>query len=177
MIITISGMPGSGKSTVGKILAKQLGYRFYSMGDLRGKMALERGMKLDELNKLGESEEWTDREVDEYQKKLGQTEDNFVIDGRLSWYCIPQSFKVFLTVKIEEGARRIFKKQRPDEQHAATVEDMVAQIRSRVASDNTRYRKWYGVQFDDPKNYNLTLDTTALPPKQVVARIRRTLPA
>ena len=38
MIITISGLPGSGKSTIGKMLAKKLGYKFYSMGDLRGKI-------------------------------------------------------------------------------------------------------------------------------------------
>lgn len=177
MIITISGLPGSGKSTIGKRLAKQLGYRFYSMGDLRGKMAMERNMSIDQLNKLGESEEWTDQEVDEYQKKLGQTEDNFVIDGRLSWHFIPQSFKVFLTVNVEEGARRIFKRQRPDESPVKSVEEMAAQIRARIASDNTRYQKWYGVQFDDPKNYNITIDTTAISPKQVVIGIRRALPA
>lgn len=177
MIITISGLPGSGKSTIGKRLATQLGYRFYSMGDLRGKMAMERGMSIDELNKLGEQEGWTDQEVDEYQKKLGETEDNFVIDGRLSWHFIPKSFKVFLTVAVEEGARRIFKKQRPDEAPVGTMQDMVAQIRARIASDNTRYRKWYGVQFNDAKNYDLTINTTALPPKQVVEKIRRALPA
>lgn len=171
MIITISGLPGSGKSTVGKRLAKQLGYRFYSMGDLRGKMAMERGMSIDQLNKLGESEVWTDQEADEYQKKLAQTEDNFVIDGRLSWHFIPQSFKVFLTVDVEEGARRIFKRQRPDEPPVTSVQEMAAQIRARIASDNTRYQKWYGVQFNDPKNYDVVINTTRGGQKQVVKEI------
>ncbi len=40
MIITIAGMPGSGKTTVAKILADKLNLKRYSMGDLRGKMAL-----------------------------------------------------------------------------------------------------------------------------------------
>ncbi|MBU0540313.1 AAA family ATPase, partial [Patescibacteria group bacterium] len=67
MIITISGVPGSGKTTVAKILAERLGMKFYSMGDLRGKMATERGLTIDELNKLGETEAFTDNDVDTYQ--------------------------------------------------------------------------------------------------------------
>ena len=71
MIITISGVPGSGKSTAGKSVARKLGYEYVSMGDFRGKMAMERGLTIDELNKLGEKEDWTDRQADEYQRELG----------------------------------------------------------------------------------------------------------
>ena len=56
MIITISGIPGSGKTTVGRMLAEKLGYKFYSIGDLRGKMAMERGMTIDQLNELGKTD-------------------------------------------------------------------------------------------------------------------------
>ena len=69
MIISISGVPGSGKTSVAKIIADKLGMNFYSMGNMRGKMALDRGMTIDELNALGEKEAFTDAEVDEYQKK------------------------------------------------------------------------------------------------------------
>ena len=89
MIITINGTPGSGKSTVAKFLAKKLKLRHYSMCDLRRKMALEKGMTIDELNKIGEKEAWTDKDADNCQKKLGKKEDNFIIDGRLSWFFIP----------------------------------------------------------------------------------------
>ncbi len=91
MIITISGLPGSGKSTVGKILAKKLGYEFMSLGDLRGKIAIDRGITIDELNHLGEKEGWTDKEVDDYQREYGKTHDNLVVEGRLSFYFIPRS--------------------------------------------------------------------------------------
>ncbi|MCX6741353.1 MAG: AAA family ATPase, partial [Candidatus Parcubacteria bacterium] len=46
MIITLSGKPGSGKTTVAKILAEKLGYKFYSTGDLRGQMAMKRGLTI-----------------------------------------------------------------------------------------------------------------------------------
>ncbi|NIO22939.1 MAG: AAA family ATPase, partial [Candidatus Aenigmarchaeota archaeon] len=72
MIITIAGQAGSGKSSVAEFLAKRLGFKRYSMGDLRRKAAYERGMTLAEFNKLGEKDDFTDRFVDELQEKLGK---------------------------------------------------------------------------------------------------------
>ncbi|MDP2918221.1 MAG: cytidylate kinase family protein, partial [bacterium] len=143
MIITISGRPGSGKSTVGKMLAKKLGYNFYSMGDLRGKMAMERGITINELNEIGKREGWTDREPDEYQKKLGKTEDNFVIDSRLGFYFIPHSFKVFIEVDSKIGAERVFKNQRPDEKPITDIKEMQTAFESRAKQDDERYQKYY----------------------------------
>jgi len=160
MIITISGMPGSGKSTVGKILAERLGYKFYSMGDLRGKMAMDRGMTIDELNELGRDEDWTDREADEYQIELAKKEDNFVIDGRVSFYFIPSSFKIFLTADLSEASRRVFQNQRPDEEKVNTVQELEKRMRNRIKQDDFRYKKYYDVDFQNQSNFDLVLDTT-----------------
>ena len=108
MVISITGSPGSGKSTIAKMLATALNVPWYSVGDLRGKMAQERGMTIDELNALGETEAFTDHDVDEYQKKLGESGESFIIDGRLSWHFIPSSLKVFLNVDPTVAATRIF---------------------------------------------------------------------
>ncbi|HWQ99821.1 MAG TPA: cytidylate kinase family protein [Candidatus Methylomirabilis sp.] len=166
MIISISGVPGSGKTSVGNILAERLGLKFYSMGGLRGKMAMDRGMTIDQLNALGEKESSTDTEVDEYQRELGKKEDNFVIEGRLSWHFIPHSFKIFLDCGAREAARRIFSartresEERGDEPLYANEEATVRGIAERTASDVRRYEKYYGVDYRDPKQYDLILDTT-----------------
>lgn len=168
MIISISGVPGSGKTSVGKILAKRLGMNFYSMGELRGKMAAERGLTIDELNALGEREAFTDTTVDDYQKELGKKEDNFVIEGRLGWYFIPHSMKIFLNCDSREAARRIFEakklsaEERHDEPPYRSIEEAEQELDKRMTSDTLRYQKYYGVNYRDPKQYDLVIDTTKI---------------
>jgi len=175
MIITLSGYPGSGKSTVGKILAKKLGYKRYSIGDLQRRLASENGMRLDEWNALEETDDSHDRKIEDYQKKLGKEEDDFIIDGRLSWYCIPHALKVFLDVDPNEGARRIFehakKGSRPDEKKYDSLEEVKEQARERVASENKRYESYYETRWDDKNKFDLVVDTTSIPPEEVVERI------
>lgn len=166
MIISICGDPGSGKTSVTKILSERLGMPWYSMGDLRGKIARDRGITIDELNRIGETDKSTDTAVDDLQKRMGEEEDGFVIEGRLSWHFIPKSFKVFLHCEPAEAARRIFLQQRnreggrEDERRYASEADVMEEMRKRVESDARRYEKHYGVRLGDMSNFDLVLDTT-----------------
>ncbi|MEK9130739.1 MAG: cytidylate kinase family protein [Patescibacteria group bacterium] len=179
MIIAISGLAGSGKSTIVKLLADRLSLPTYSVGALRGQMAIERGMTIEQLNVLGENEAFTDTEVDDYQTKLGASGASFIIDGRMSWHCIPQALKVLLMVDPDEGARRIFfapKDDRADEQSYASIEELRAALAERNASDRRRYQKYYGVDFMDPNKYDVVVDTTHLTPSQVLEKILEKTP-
>lgn len=175
MIISIAGTPGSGKTSAAKIVAARLGFPFYSIGALRGKMAKDRGMTIDELNALGETESFTDAEVDEYQKSLGIKEDNFVIEGRLAWLFIPHSFKVFLACDPDEAAKRVFqsrknpKEDRSDEPLYTDPASAKSEIEKRTESDNRRYQKYYGVQYQDPSHYDLVINTTDLSGPNITA--------
>jgi CMP/dCMP kinase len=170
VIITISGQAGSGKSTVAKLLSRKLQLQHYSMGDLRRKMAAERGMTLAELNKLGESKDFTDREVDEFQKKLGEQQDGFIVDGRTSWYFIPRSMKVYLDAKLADRAKRVFQDERSVEKFAS-VKDTEAALEKREKSDGRRYRKYYGIDVYDRSHYDIVVDTTGLDPESVAVKI------
>lgn len=177
MIITLAGLSGAGKSTVKKMLAERLNWKAYSMGDMRGAYATEHGMTIDELNTLGMTDPKTDALVDEFQTELGKREDNFVIDGWMSWFFIPQSIKVFLDIDPKEGARRIFEEQqqypdhRKDERSYLNVADVEANLAQRVIQNQERYRKWYGVDFLDKSQYDLVINTTTLSPEQVTEHI------
>ncbi|MBD3355355.1 AAA family ATPase [Candidatus Woesearchaeota archaeon] len=172
MIITISGFPGSGKSTVGEMLAEKLGYNFLSMGDLRGKIAIKHNLTIDQLNKIGESEDWTDKEADKELIRIGKQEDDYVIDTRLGFHFIPDSVKIFLGVDLETGAERIFNgPRRPDEKKYSSVGALKGELKQRIKSDKKRYKKWYGVDFTNKSNYDLIIDTTELTPEKVVEKI------
>ena len=176
MIISFSGEPGSGKSTIAKMLAEKLDWPRYYMGGLRRKKAAERGMTLAQYNKLGESDPTTDTEVDEYQKKLGETNDNFIIEGRTSWHFIPHSYKIYLDVDKKEGAKRVLKqlrknKNRNEDLGLKTIDDMVKSIQARKKSDNLRYKKYFNINAYDKKNYNLVIDTTNMKINEVFEKI------
>ena len=170
MIITITGHPGSGKTTVGKQIASKLGYDFVSIGDLRGELAKEKGITINELNKIGETEDWTDKQVDEKQKELAK-KDNIVFDSRLGFHLIPDSVKIFLDIDEKIAAQRMMKTERTDELIGKTIEEQVKLIRERTESDNKRYQKYYGVKFNKKEKFDLWLDTSNLSKKEVVEKI------
>ena len=98
-----NGSAGSGKSTIAEKLAAELKWPRYYIGAIRREAALKRGLTLEEYNKLGETDPQTDIEVDNYQKELGERSDNFIIEGRTSWYFIPHSLKNIFRRLLRRG--------------------------------------------------------------------------
>jgi len=176
MIISISGAHGSGKSTVAEKLALILGWPRYYMGGLRREAAKKRGMTLAEYNKLGENDPLTDQEVDDYQKELGETRDNFIIEGRTSWFFIPHSLKLYLDVEDGEGSRRIFrqlqsKNDRNEDKELMSQEAVEQSLHKRLESDRLRYKKYYNIDVNDKKHFDFYLDTTKMTPEEVLERV------
>jgi len=177
MIISLSGAHGSSKSTVAQQLAEKLGWPRYYIGGLRREAAEKRGLTLAEYNKLGESDPQTDQEVDEYQRELGKTQDNFIIEGRTSWYFIPHSLKIYLDTAEEVAAKRIWKDisekgaRKNEDSDMKSWQDVMASMRQRLKSDIERYRKYYNIDVHDRKNYDFYLDATNLTPDETLEKV------
>ena len=170
MIIAISGKPGSGKSTTAKQVAKKLGYKHYSMGDLQREIASERGLTIKQLGDLESKDPTIDKQIDERQRQLGQTEDNFVIDGWLSAHFIPKAIKIFLDVDIEEGIRRIFAQKRSKEKYR-DLDHAAKEIKERHEVNKKRWMEYYNFQYDDLSAYDLVIDTTDKKQEEVADKI------
>jgi len=176
MIITIAGTLGSGKSTVAKIISKKLGYKHYSTGHYMREMARKRGITLMDLSKIAQTDESIDKELDMYQKRLGETEDNFIIDARLAFHFIPHSFKVYLKSSEDVSTKRIYKSMkndpsRFDEGLMHHPEKILKSMRKRRKSEDERYKKYYGVNQEDESHYNIVIDTSNITPEKAVKLI------
>ncbi len=174
MIISLSGTPGSGKTTVAKIIAKKLGLQFYSLGELVGKEAIKLGLKTQEFYRqdtitVDGKEISLDRYLDKLQEDLGSKEDNFIIDSRLGFHFIPGSIKIFIYADSLTGAQRIFHEKRKDEKVYQSVEETRKEIEERMKTEKRRYKGKYGIKdFHDPKNYDLFLNSSTMPIDTVV---------
>jgi len=125
------------------------------------------------LGEIAKKESWVDNELDEYQKKLGETEDNVVIDSRIGFYFIPHSVKILLDVDLKEGSKRIFNDQRSDEESRKTAEDMLKAVKKRMELEKERYKKYYNIDYQDSGNFDYVIDTTHITAEQVSEKIVR----
>lgn len=178
MIISFSGWPGAGKSAVAKRIATELNWPYYSMGQMRRQAAKRRGLTLEEYNQLALTDISTDLEVDEFQTKLGQEEDNFVVDGRTSWHFIPHSYKIFLTVDPQIGAARIFQElqqsnERNEGDNLDSIEAVVKNNLERVENDRRRYQQYFAIDVYDLANYDEVVDTTEINLEQVIEQVKQ----
>lgn len=171
MIITLSGRPGSGKSVVASQVAEELDIRHVSAGDFMREMAAERGISILELSRLAEDNDMIDREIDARTVQLAQEGGDFIIDARLGWHFIPQSIKVFLDVRPQEAARRIYGAKRGSEQENIDLETTETATASRAASERERYMAYYGLDYTDHSHYDLVIDTTDMTIDEVVGTI------
>lgn len=164
---------GSGKSTLAKSLAKELGMPRYYMGQIFRDLAKKRNLRLREYLELGEADPKIDKEVDDYQAKLGKTKDNFIIEGRTSFFLIPQSVKLYIYTSPEIAAKRIFSDlkhnhEARNEGNFKNAKEVEQDIKKRLKSDTKRYFKYYKVDVFNPDNYDFAIDTSCISPNKVL---------
>jgi cytidylate kinase len=160
-IITIAGALGGGKSSTAKLVAQELGYRHFSSGDLFREVANERGISVEEINKVAELETSIDQDVDERLRALGK-EDKLVIDSRLAYHWIPNSFKVYLDLDMRIAAERIFTQMHTEgrrSQSASSLEELIEKTRMRKEGERARYEHLYQINVTDLSPFDLVVNT------------------
>ena len=184
-IITISGEPVSGKSTVVKMLKEKyekMGYKVHLI--ITGQVFRDRVKKeylkmypdrtetnladiqADETfaTKRAELDGAIDGWIAELGKEINSEErsnDVYIIDSRLAWHNIPDSYAVRLTVNENIAGKRVFAdKTRGKEDAYNSVEEATEKTRQRKLGEIERYKQRYGVDLADSENYDLIVDTS-----------------
>lgn len=162
--ITISGAPGSGTTTVAKLLKEKLGIKHVYAGEIFRKEAVKRGMSLQEFGKYCERNPEIDKKLDEFQKEILE-KGNVILEGRLSgWIAyrnrIP-ALKVYLWADEETRVKRIMKRE------GGKYEEKKREMIEREMSEIERYKKLYGIDIRDTSFYDLIIDTSSKTPEEI----------
>jgi predicted cytidylate kinase len=163
--ITIGGLPGTGKTTVARLLEKRLGLRYVYSGEIFREMAKKYKMSLEVFGKYCETHQEIDEKLDQYQLGILRKE-NVIVEGRISGWLAYQNhipaLKVLLKADINVRARRIVKREQGD------IEKRKKEILKRETSEATRYKKYYGIDVRDTSIYDIIVDASEKTPEEIV---------
>jgi cytidylate kinase len=170
MIITISGLHGTGKSTVGKKLSDKLGIKYYSTGQAFRDLAQLRNMTLKQFTDYVETHPEIDIELDEKIVDIAK-QGNILIDSQLSGHLLKDiaDFKILLTCPIEIRIKRMADRDK------SSFEEKLNETVIREQSELERFKKLYNVDLKISKKniqvYDLIVDTEKLTVPEIVDKI------
>lgn len=165
--ITITGDPGSGKSTFARTVAGLTGFRLITTGNIFRELAEAKGISLAALNELAETQAEIDRQVDDYLQSLNGGTEDIVLDSRMAWHFVKNSLKIRLTVAPDVAVARIFRDDAMLREKFKDIDEATDEVNRRRNSEIARYKSLYGVDIGDPANFDLVIDTSTKGPKDV----------
>jgi len=167
IVITVGGLHGTGKTTYARRLSEDLGFRHVSAGDLFRAMAEAKGVTLDELNRLAESDPEIDKQIDQRIKDEA-SRGNVVLDGQLAaWMAKDVDLKILLIAPKEVRLARIAQRDHipPEKAEEKTL--------GREEIERERYKRYYGIDVADPSIYDLIVDTNLYPLEEMMKILKR----
>lgn len=167
MLITVSGPAGSGKSTLASSLADELGFEHVSGGDIFRELAAERNLTPLELNRLAETDDQIDRDLDSRLRSIARERDDVVLESRLAGWMAGEyaDFRLWLDAPLSIRSERIADRE------AKSVDVARKETTARAESEAQRYREYYGIDIDDLRIYDLVINTARWSPAGVLSLV------
>jgi len=172
VVICISGMTGSGKSTVAKRLADKYGLGYFSGGNALRALAQDEGYVSDVRGWWETSEGLNflqqrmgnpafDKKVDEKLLELA-AEGNVVLDSWTMPWLLTEGFKVWLEASPQVRAKRVVTRD------SISIEEAVKALNEKDERTRQIYKGLYGFDLGhDLSPFNLVLATDELEPDDV----------
>ncbi len=167
IVVCISGMAGTGKSTLAKKLARKYKMKYYSGGDALKELAKEEGYNpsrrgwwesLEGLSFLKNREKNLkfDKAVDDKLLEYAQ-QGNAILDSWVLPWLLKNGFKIWLAASKEKRAERIAKRDKIPPKEALQA------LEEKEAGTKVIYEKLYCFRLgEDFEPFNLVLDTDNL---------------
>lgn len=176
VIICISGMTGSGKSTVAKRIAQKYGLRYFSGGNALKAMAQEEGYisdvrgwweTTDGLNFLQQrsSDPVFDKKIDKKLLKIA-AEGDVVLDSWTMPWLLNKGFKIWLEASPKIRAKRVVTRD------SISAEEALKALTEKDERTRQIYKNLYGFDLGhDLSPFDLVLATDELEPDEVFRAI------
>ena len=172
VVICVSGMTGSGKSTVAKKLADKYGLGYFSGGNALRTLAHEEGYESD-MRGWWETAEGLrfiqqrmgdpafDRRIDEKLLELAE-QGNVVLDSWTMPWLLKEGFKIWLEASPQVRAKRVVNRDN------ISIEEAVKALKEKDERTRQIYNGLYGFDLGhDLSPFNLVLATDELDPDEV----------
>ncbi|MBI4154310.1 cytidylate kinase family protein [Candidatus Woesearchaeota archaeon] len=169
-VIAISGQPGTGSSTVGRLLAENLRLRFFSVGEYQ-KSIISGANETDRAMNFWKAESSKKKKTHEQIEKMQEKEaakGDVVVEGKLSVHFLRElsDFKVWLKAPIEIRAARTAQRD------GISANEAMDMLRKREEEQRTTWKKVYGFDYTrQEQDADLVVDSSGKPPEKVVAEI------
>jgi len=169
MRITIGGLPGSGTSTITRLLAKKIGLSYINGGQIIRQLADKAGVNLIKFTEMAEVDSSIDKTVDEQMTKHARENQDVILEGRLTGHFCQrekiEAFKVYLKAPLDIRVKRICQREKSE-----LVETKVRTVK-REGIENKRWKKHYDIDTNDLSIYDLVVDASIKTPQQIVGLI------
>jgi len=154
MRLTIGGPPGSGTTSIAKLLADAHGLVHIYAGLIFRDMAREKDLSLAEFGKLAEKDDSFDRSVDERMAEMALSGPDTIAEGRMAAFVVEApDIKIWLDAPLDVRVSRIAGRE-------GLAEDKVrAMTMDRQESETQRYQRYYGIDIYDLSCYDIVINT------------------
>lgn len=173
MRITISGPPGSGKTTACNKLSEIYGLKAVVFGKIFRELAAEKHLSLTELGAIAEKDPTIDHDIDARIVEIAKANEDILLESRLSAYMLTRNnipaFKIYLGASPEVRMSRIGVRE------GQTLEEAKKETVERQASEAKRYKMYYDIDINDMSVYDLVVNTDDLDPEGVIDVIRKAI--
>lgn len=167
--VTVGGLPGTGTSTLCKLLQERTGMPYHYAGAIFREEARRRGLTLADFGALCQKDPAIDEALDDRQLFLLKR-GHVIMEGRLSGWLAHRhrlpALKVWVHCEEKERMRRLVQRDGGD------LESQRELTWSREQSEADRYLRYYGVDLKNMAYYDLVLDSTALAPERLAERVQ-----
>ncbi|NYZ76582.1 cytidylate kinase family protein [Candidatus Micrarchaeota archaeon] len=159
MIICVSGLAGSGKNTVGEIVAKKLNLDEVKLSFKDE--AKRENVDLMTVQKEATKNESYDRELDREIVKRAKKGNCVVMTWLGPWIVKNADLRVWLNVSERERAKRVARRDR------MSLKKALEHIRKRDDNNRRRYRRYYGIDIMDHSIFDLEINSDVFNPQQI----------